>query len=455
MLLNNKESQKLTLKLVQTPKNELIKKENGAVTLISEENTLYMYMNCECKSKVACTCKCKRKLKNAITAFVLSNKYDVNINIASFMEFYQPEHEVAFRVIVEAILFSTHNVVSRKESQSKNEVKYNLVYSGVPEFDEILKESEIKMEFVNFARDLQDLPPNEGTSIKIAELIEEKAKSIDGVKCTVYKKSEIEKMGMGLLLAVNAASEVEPRVVVLEYCGDSSKPKTSLVGKGITFDSGGYNLKPGNFMRGMKFDMSGAAIMSSTVLALAKSKAKANVMSVAMLTDNRIGGHGTLTESVVKSYNGKTVQIDNTDAEGRLVLADGITYSVRDGKADQIIESSTLTGAMVVALGKWHTGVFTKNDELWNQFSEASKVTPELVWRMPMIWEHLKRMQNTPIADLTNSEPMREAGSATAAAFLNVFAEETPFMHLDIAGTADDEKRGKGVMLRTLYEMLK
>src|SRR5699024_9433194 len=131
MLLNNKESQKLTLKLVQTPKNELIKKENGAVTLISEENTLYMYMNCECKSKVACTCKCKRKLKNAITAFVLSNKYDVNINIASFMEFYQPEHEVAFRVIVEAILFSTHNVVSRKESRSKNEVKYNLVYSGV------------------------------------------------------------------------------------------------------------------------------------------------------------------------------------------------------------------------------------------------------------------------------------------------------------------------------------
>jgi leucyl aminopeptidase len=239
-----------------------------------------------------------------------------------------------------------------KEKQSTDDVIYNLVYSAVPEFDEIFTESEIKMEFVNFARDLQDLPPNEGISTKIAELIEAKAKTIEGVKIKIYNKAEIEKMGMGLLLAVNAGSEVEPRVVVLEYNGDTSKPKTALVGKGITFDSGGYNLKPGNFMKGMKFDMSGAAIMSSTVMALAKAKAKANVMSVAMLTDNRIGGHATLTESVIKSYNGKTVQIDNTDAEGRLVLADGITYALRDGKADRVIESSTLTGAIVVALGK-------------------------------------------------------------------------------------------------------
>ncbi|KAJ3636345.1 hypothetical protein Zmor_008699 [Zophobas morio] len=260
--------------------------------------------------------------------------------------------ENAFRVITEAILFMDHNQISRKENHKNKEVKYNLVYTGAPEFDEIFESSMIKMEFVNFARDLQDLPPNEGIAPKLADLISEKAKTIDGVKVTVYTKSEIEKMGMGLLLAVNAASEVEPRVVVLEYNGDSSKQKTALVGKGITFDSGGYNLKPGNFMKGMKFDMSGAAIMASTVMALAKSKAKANVMSVGMFTDNRIGGHGTLTESVIKSYNGKTVQIDNTDAEGRLVLADGITYAIRDGKADRVIESSTLTGAIVVALGK-------------------------------------------------------------------------------------------------------
>jgi leucyl aminopeptidase len=429
MLTNNKDSQKLTLKLIQKTNNELVKKEFGAITLISEDKTLYLYMACE-NCTVDCPCKCMRKLKGILSRFIATNKYNINIDIPSFM-------------------------VSRKEKQSTDDVIYNLVYSAVPEFDEIFTESEIKMEFVNFARDLQDLPPNEGISTKIAELIEAKAKTIEGVKIKIYNKAEIEKMGMGLLLAVNAGSEVEPRVVVLEYNGDTSKPKTALVGKGITFDSGGYNLKPGNFMKGMKFDMSGAAIMSSTVMALAKAKAKANVMSVAMLTDNRIGGHATLTESVIKSYNGKTVQIDNTDAEGRLVLADGITYALRDGKADRVIESSTLTGAIVVALGKWHTGVFTKSEELWTELEAAAGTQPELVWRMPMIWEHLDRMKNTPIADLTNAEPMREAGSATAAAFLNVFAEGKPYMHLDIAGTADNGARGKAVMLRSLFEMLK
>jgi leucyl aminopeptidase len=454
MLTNNKDSQKLTLKLIQKTNNELVKKEFGAITLISEDKTLYLYMACE-NCTVDCPCKCMRKLKGILSRFIATNKYNINIDIPSFMEHYQPKHMKAFRVIVETILFSTHKMVSRKEKQSTDDVIYNLVYSAVPEFDEIFTESEIKMEFVNFARDLQDLPPNEGISTKIAELIEAKAKTIEGVKIKIYNKAEIEKMGMGLLLAVNAGSEVEPRVVVLEYNGDTSKPKTALVGKGITFDSGGYNLKPGNFMKGMKFDMSGAAIMSSTVMALAKAKAKANVMSVAMLTDNRIGGHATLTESVIKSYNGKTVQIDNTDAEGRLVLADGITYALRDGKADRVIESSTLTGAIVVALGKWHTGVFTKSEELWTELEAAAGTQPELVWRMPMIWEHLDRMKNTPIADLTNAEPMREAGSATAAAFLNVFAEGKPYMHLDIAGTADNGARGKAVMLRSLFEMLK
>lgn len=351
MLLKNKDNFSLTLQLVSKTDNELIKKENGVTTLISEDKIIYLYINDQCESGQKCSCKCLRKLKKYITSFVKQNKYDVNVNIASFCEFYQPKHEEAFRVIIESIMFENNKTYSMKSGKERNEVNYNLIYNNVSEFDEILSESTIKMEFVNFARSLQDLPPNIGTSVYIADKIKEKASEIESVKCTVYTKSEIEKMGMGLLLAVNAASEVEPRVVVLEYCGDSSKPKTALVGKGITFDSGGYNLKPSAFMKGMKFDMSGAAIMSSTVMALAKAKAKANVMSVACLTDNRIGGHGTLTESIIKSMNGQTVQIDNTDAEGRLVLADGITYAFRNGKADQVIDSATLTGAIVVALG--------------------------------------------------------------------------------------------------------
>jgi leucyl aminopeptidase len=176
-------------------------------------------------------------------------------------------------------------------------------------------------------------------------------KNIPNVKLRVLGLKEAQKLGMGLLLAVNAGSHVEPRVVVVEYSSDSTLPKTVLVGKGITFDSGGYNLKPSAFMKGMKFDMSGASIMISTVLALAKAKAKANVAAVGMFTDNRIGGQATLPESIIKSMNGLTVQIDNTDAEGRLVLADGLTYGVKELKADRLIEASTLTGAIDVALG--------------------------------------------------------------------------------------------------------
>jgi leucyl aminopeptidase len=157
---------------------------------------------------------------------------------------------------------------------------------------------------------------------------------------------------MGLLLSVNAGSKVEPRVVVAEYIGDESKPKTALVGKGITFDSGGYNLKPSQFMEGMKFDMSGAAIMLSTVMALAKAEAKTNVVAVGCFTDNRIGSTATLPESVITSMNGLTVEINNTDAEGRLVLADGITYAIREKAATRIIEASTLTGAITIALGR-------------------------------------------------------------------------------------------------------
>ncbi|KAF5307438.1 hypothetical protein FQR65_LT18424 [Abscondita terminalis] len=257
--------------------------------------------------------------------------------------------ELTIELIKPIAVEQAHDGVSMKK-ENKPKKSINLIYSD-SKLDAIYNEVVTKMEYVNFARDLQDLPPNIGTSVEIANRIEAKAKKIAGLKVTVYTKKQIEDMKMGLLLSVNAGSSVEPRVVVLEYIGDPSKEKVAFVGKGICFDSGGYNLKPSNFLKDMKFDMSGAAIMSATVMALAASKAKCNVASIAMLTDNRIGHTATLTESVITSMNGLTVQIDNTDAEGRLVLADGITYAVRNLKADKIIDLATLTGAIVVALG--------------------------------------------------------------------------------------------------------
>jgi len=172
---------------------------------------------------------------------------------------------------------------------------------------------------------------------------------------------------MGLLLAVNAGSHYEPRVVILRYFGDAKNKKNvlGLVGKGITFDSGGYDLKPSQYLQCMKFDMSGAAVVCATFLSLIQKKPKINVIAVACLTENAIGGHATLTESVVTSMSGKTVEINNTDAEGRLVLADGITYAIQREKATKIITVATLTGACVLALGENITGVMTNNHNFY------------------------------------------------------------------------------------------
>ncbi|AKU80277.1 M17 family metallopeptidase [Spiroplasma turonicum] len=444
MITINDKSLGLTLKAVgpEDKLNELVIKEHGSTTLIESEKTIYFFIKDKC---------CVKGLVKVLIPFFKTNKYDLNIDVDSFLNLFS-EKEMAFKAVVETLYFETHKQYTMKKEDCKCK-NYNFMFNE--KYNDLFNESSNKMEFQNFARDLQDLPPNIGTSVELAERIKEKAKGIENLKVTVYDKKQIEEMKMGLLLSVNAGSYVEPRVVVLEYTGDSNQKKVALVGKGITFDSGGYNLKPSNYLDDMKFDMSGAAITLSTVMALAKAKAKCNVVAVGMFTDNRIGGHATLTESVITSMNGMTVEINNTDAEGRLVLADGITYAVRNQKAEKVITVATLTGAIVVALGKWFTGVFTKSDEFFTEFEKAAKKALEPVWRQPLICDHLEAMKCSKIADLTNSEPGREAGSSTAAAFLDSFAEGKEYLHLDIAATADSEHRGKAPMLKSMFELLK
>ncbi len=444
MVTNNQNNFAVTLKACNenNTKNELIVKEAGVGTLISEEKTIYLFIG---------KGNCKSSLRKHLEAFISSNKYNMNVDVESFLEMFEVKEE-AFQTVVETIMFAAHEQIDFK-SEKTNSKNYDLKFDSA-KYGDIFDKSQIKLEYLNFARDLQDLPPNIGTSIEIANRIVNKAKEIEGIKITVLDKEEIEQQGMGLFLGVNAGSSVEPRLVVLEYVGDPSKTRTALVGKGITFDSGGYNLKPSNFLENMKFDMSGAAIVSSTVMALAKAKAKCNVVSIGLLTDNRIGGKATLTESVITSMNGQTVEITNTDAEGRLVLADGITYAIRNEKAEKIITVATLTGAIAVALGRWFTGAFSTNDEFYSEFENASKVAQESIWRQPLICEHLKAMKCSKVADLANSEPGREAGSSTAAAFLNSFAEKKAYIHLDIAATADINRRGRAPMTRAMFELL-
>lgn len=323
---------------------------------------------------------------------------------------------------------------------------------------EILAKSQRKLEAVNFARDLQDTPPNKLQAENFAEIVKSKFKPFASIEVEILDKELISENKMGLLLAVNAGSHHEPRVVILRYKGNLGiKEILGLVGKGITFDSGGYNLKSSPNLQGMKFDMSGATVVCASFLTLMNFKPKINVIAVACLTENVIGGHATLTESVITSMSGKTVEINNTDAEGRLVLADSITYAIQKEKATKIITVATLTGAVVTSLGEDLTGVFTNNQDFYQKFLHATQKSQEKIWELPILPENTKNLkENTTIADLSNISSSGYMEASNGAAFLQEFVQDLPFIHCDIAGTAYKEKtkRGTGVMVKTLIELL-
>lgn len=258
-----------------------------------------------------------------------------------------------------------------KQLKKTQGINYHLI-TTCQNGKKILTKSQIKLEAVNFARDLQDMPPNKLYAQEFAQQIKNKFSKIKDIEVEILDQKAIEKNKMGLLLAVNAGSHHEPRVIVLNYKGNPKTKETlGLIGKGITFDSGGYNLKSSSNLTNMKFDMSGAAVVCSVSSALVKLKPKINVVVVACLTDNAIGGHATLPESIITSMSGKTVEINNTDAEGRLVLADGITYAIQKKKVTKIITMATLTGAVVAALGENLTGILTNNRVFYRQFRKA------------------------------------------------------------------------------------
>ncbi|QGZ97200.1 leucyl aminopeptidase family protein [Mycoplasma sp. NEAQ87857] len=341
-----------------------------------------------------------------------------------------------------------------KKDEDKFEVSF---YTSANEssYKEAFKKTSVISEAVNFARNLQVTPPNICNSEWLAEHVVNDLKQYDNLKVTVLTKKEIEEHKMGLLLSVNRGSMYEPRVVVIEYNGDdSTEDKTVYVGKGITFDSGGYSLKPGRSMLGMKFDMSGSAFVASALKAIAQLKPKANVAAVMCITDNRVNGDASLPDSVWTSMNGKTVEINNTDAEGRLVMADGLTYAVRNLKATRLVDVATLTGAILVALGHTYTGVWATSEQAWNDLEKAAKDQHELVWRMPLDEAFAKEIRNSVVADLKNTDLSGVGGgSSSAAMFLKEFTEDVEYIHLDVAGTADIASRPTGVMVKTLVQL--
>ncbi|GEL77898.1 leucyl aminopeptidase [Tenuibacillus multivorans] len=311
----------------------------------------------------------------------------------------------------------------------------------------------------NTSRYLVNLPGNLLTATDLASYAENIAEK-HGMEIKVFDKEGIEKLGMGALLAVNQGSEEPPRFIVMKYQGkDDWESPIALVGKGITFDTGGYSLKGKEGIIGMKMDMGGAAAVLGAMDAIGETKPEENVMCLIPSTDNMISGSAFKPDDVIVSMSGKTIEVRNTDAEGRLALADAVTYARQNGAA-KIIDVATLTGGVVVALGDEMTGAMTNSGEWYDQVYEASEQTGELLWELPYHDVFKKKVRTSHIADLNNS-PGRKGHAVLAGCFVGEFAEDTPWVHLDIAGTAITEsehdlgpKGPTGVMARTLAKTI-
>ncbi len=288
-------------------------------------------------------------------------------------------------------------------------------------------------ESINFARDLVNRPPNDLTPITLAQAASSEARKLK-LPCQVFTKARIEKEGMNLLLAVNKGSAVEPRVIHVTYRPSNPRKKVVFVGKGLTFDAGGLCLKPAKSMIDMKCDMAGAAVTLAVVFAAARLKLPVEVHAVVGSTENMTGPAAYRPGDVYTSLEGKTVEIINTDAEGRLVLADVLTWSARKLKPDIMIDHATLTGACMVALGPYRAALYAADDKLAGKYLEAAEEAAESLWRMPLD-KQLRPLLRSPVADLKHIGGAY-GGSITAALFLQEFVCDVPWMHLDIAGPA-------------------
>lgn len=323
---------------------------------------------------------------------------------------------------------------------------------------EALDRGKIFAEAAMLARDMVNEPSNHMTPTHISEIAQQVADE-HGLEATILDKPQMEELGMGGLLGVARGSAEPPKFIVLRYHGDPDNPDNNLglLGKGITFDTGGISLKGAAGMGEMKGDMAGAASVISAMKAIAQLKPKLNVTAIAAATENMPGGSAQKPGDVLRTMSGKTVEVENTDAEGRLVLADALAYARQLGLT-RLVDVATLTGAIVTALGDICTGAFTNDQGLLDSVVRAGATSGERIWQLPM-YEEYKEQNKSQVADVKNTGG-RKAGSIAAAQFLAEFSEDTPWVHLDIAGTsmADKEsgyqiKGATGVPVRTLVNL--
>jgi leucyl aminopeptidase len=325
--------------------------------------------------------------------------------------------------------------------------------------DAALNLGHIVGESQNFTRDLVNEPSNRMTPTILADRAKKMAQEV-GLKCEVYGADKIKELKMGAFWSVAQGSDEPPALIVLKYepAGAPEKPVLGLVGKGITFDTGGISIKPADGMEKMKYDMAGGATMIGVMRAIAMLKPKIKVTAIVCATENMPSGKAQKPGDVQIAMSGKSIEIINTDAEGRLVLADGLFYARQLG-CTHLVDAATLTGAVVVALGYANAGIFANDDQMYDRFSKALSKAGEKMWRLPLDDDY-KEVIKSNIADIVNSGG-RWGGAITAAMFLKEFAEDTPWIHLDIAGTAWTEdakpwiaKGPSGIAVRSLIEFV-
>jgi len=369
----------------------------------------------------------------------------------------------AAHALSEAFTLATYQFAGYKQKGKEQEKKIEqlTVYTTADqeEVEASLFVGSVYGRATNSARMLVNTPSNLLTASALADYAVKLAKKYS-FEYEVLEKAEMEKLGMGAFLAVNQGSVEPPKMIVLKYQGKETWEQViGLVGKGVTFDTGGYSIKPKDGIVGMKTDMAGAAAVLGAMEIIGELRPEQNVIAVIPATDNMISGGAFKPDDVVTSMSGKTIEVTNTDAEGRLILADAITYAKQQG-ANYLIDVATLTGGVIIALGVHTTGAMTNNEALFEQVLEAAAETGEFIWRLPITEKDKERVRSSAIADLNNS-PGREGHAIMGAAFLAEFAEDTPWVHLDIAGTSVTTKEhdlgpagATGVMVRTLATLI-
>lgn len=348
------------------------------------------------------------------------------------------DHATAAANIASGVLLKSYGFDKYKSAKSES-VELNILLADTAAAEAAFAPLKAVADGAFFARDLANEPPNVLYPASYATRIQEELEPL-GVKITILYPRDLIAMGAGGILAVGQGSAQPPRMVVMEYNGLGEGQKgtdLALVGKGITFDTGGISIKPSANMAAMKFDMGGSAAVVGAMRALAGRKSPSRVVGIVALAENMPGNNAVRPGDIITSLNGKTVEIDNTDAEGRLVLMDALTYVQRQYKPKTVIDLATLTGAVRVALGNVMAGVFSNSDSLWKKIEKAGNAVNEPGWRLPLHQRYTQAMQSSEYADLINSSSITGAGASTAAAFLEQFIEPgVKWAHCDIAAMA-------------------